>query len=528
VSADAITTEQTSRPEPASQETINEVLKEVDDLVVSAMNEHTIPGVGVGIIRAEKPIYLRGFGLAKVEDGRPVTPTTIFRIGSISKILTAVGLMQLWEQGNFGLDDPVNDYLKSYQIGRPDPAAPPVTFRHMLTHTSGIGELRTYMDLLRPVVGLGVKRDKGVPPLEEYYARGLKPEVYPGTKWAYCDHNFATLGQVIKEISGIPFPQYMIRNVFEPLGMNHTDYLRSERVREELAQGYKFKRSRLEPVKYLEIAVTGAGSVFSDLEDMSRYVAALLGGGRNENGAILKEETLGLMMQPHYPLDGRFPAMGLAFILDDLEGHPIVWHNGGWPGFHCGMFLAPESELGVLVFGNALSRAPDLIAKDILRRILDLPDPASQLPRKGILETPRLWPKLSGFYGPRRGLNTNARIWFAFAGEVEVYVKKNRLALRTLAGPLRKGIALYPVDPDDPLTFKSVHEDDVLSIAFGRSPEGESMHHVRIGLNTLYKRPKLRSLRFRTAAGLGVTAGTALALTGRSKLKRAQETANSP
>jgi len=171
VSADAITSEQTRRPEPTSQEVISGVLEEVDDLVISAMNVHTIPGVGVGIIRGGEPVYLRGFGLANLEDGKPVTPITIFRIGSISKIVTAVGLMQLWEQGKFGLDEPVNDYLKSYQVKELDRAAPPVTFRHMLTHTSGIGELRTYTDLLKPMVGQG--RRNPPPPSALYLPRAI-------------------------------------------------------------------------------------------------------------------------------------------------------------------------------------------------------------------------------------------------------------------------------------------------------------------------------------------------------------------
>jgi CubicO group peptidase (beta-lactamase class C family) len=87
------------------------------------MSEYTLPGVGVGIIYGGKPVYLRGFGLAEIEEGKPVTPRTIFRVGSIPKTLTAVGLMQLWEQEKFGLDDPVNDHLKTYQVNATPHAA---------------------------------------------------------------------------------------------------------------------------------------------------------------------------------------------------------------------------------------------------------------------------------------------------------------------------------------------------------------------------------------------------------------------
>jgi CubicO group peptidase (beta-lactamase class C family) len=256
---------------------VEKVLGQADELIVEAMNERATPGCGVGIISGSETVYAKGFGLADVERGRPVTPKTVFRIGSISKTMTAIGLMQLWERGRFDLDDPVNEYLRNYRVEHPGIAAPPVTFRHMLTHTSGIGELRKPTDLFRPMIGLGAKPDGLVPTTAEYYAKDLRPAVYPGTKWAYSNHAFNVLGQLVEDISGEPFDEYMRKNVFGPLGMENTDNLRSERVREELAQGYNFSRGRLKPVKYMEILVRGAGSVFSSVEDMCRYAAALLG-----------------------------------------------------------------------------------------------------------------------------------------------------------------------------------------------------------------------------------------------------------
>ncbi|MFH7025428.1 MAG: serine hydrolase domain-containing protein [Heteroscytonema crispum UTEX LB 1556] len=135
--------------------------------------------------------------------------------------------MQLWEQGKFQLDDSINKYLKAYQVKHRDPNAPPVTFRHLLTHTSGIGEVRKFTDLLLPVWGLGGKPDKPIPSLKEYYSEGITPEVYPETKWSYANHGFATLGQLVEDISGQPFSEYAIAHIFAPLGMTHTDYLRT-------------------------------------------------------------------------------------------------------------------------------------------------------------------------------------------------------------------------------------------------------------------------------------------------------------
>jgi CubicO group peptidase (beta-lactamase class C family) len=162
-----------------TREAVERILERADELIVGAMNERTTPGAGAGVVSGSETVYAKGFGLADVEQGRQVTPKTVFRIGSITKTMTAIGLMQLWEQGEFDLDDPVNEYLGNYRVEHPGPAAPPVTFRHMLTHTSGIGELRKITYLLRPMIGLGTKPDAPVPSTAEHYARGLRTETHP-------------------------------------------------------------------------------------------------------------------------------------------------------------------------------------------------------------------------------------------------------------------------------------------------------------------------------------------------------------
>ncbi len=475
------------------------ILKQVDEIIIAAMNKDVLAGIAVGIIQGESLIYAKGFGLANVEQEKSIATDTVFRIGSISKTFTAIALMQLWEQGKFQLDDPVNEYLKSYKIQQRDPNAPAVTFRHLLTHTSGIGEVREFTDLFRPVLGLGAKPDKTIPTLKEYYAKGLTSEVHPGSKWAYANHAFATLGQLIEDISGEPFPEYMLRHVFEPLGMSHTDYFLSDRVRDQLAQGYVFQGGKFKAIDYLEILVTGAGSVFSSVNDMAKYVSTLLNGGSNSWGSILKPETVELMMQPHYQPDSHLPAMGLSFFLDRIEGHRIVGHSGGWPGFVSLMLTAPDDGLGVVVFTNTSSLAPYSVAQNLLQHLLNLPDPTSQLPRPDILPSPHLWSQLCGFYAPEKGLNTNARTWMGLGGGVEVFVKDNHLQMRSLIGLLSKPVTLYPIDADNPLAFQGLQDKQPLPFVFKGNATGD-INRLEMGsfygLCTLYKRPQSQNPRF--------------------------------
>ncbi len=513
---------------PVQAPSIDRALAQAGDLIIDVMNRNTLPGLAVGVVAGSELVYAHGFGLADISGGREVTPDTVFRIGSISKTFTAIGLMQLWEQGRFGLDDPVNDYLKAFKVEHPDPSAPPVTFRHLLTHTAGIGEapsLRTLLNF-RNVFGLAAREGETVPPLGEYYGGLLRTEVYPGAKWAYANHGFATLGQLIEDISGQPFESYMLERVFRPLGMNKTDFLRSERVRSQLAAGYQIKKGLLEPVKYMEIAVRAAGSMFSSVNEMAKYVAALLNGGANESGSVLRPDTLAMMMEPHYQIDPRLTAIGLAFWIDRVGDHRVVSHGGGWPGFTSSMAVAPDDGVGIVVFTNATTLlAPHSVALGLLRRILDVPDPATQLPRPGLLERPHVWRELVGSYGPKPGLLTNARIWMMFGGEAEVVVRDHRLAIRALTGPLRKGLPLYQVNGPDALAFETVFEGEAIPVVFQPDATGriECLCIGGMGPQTLYKRSRFESVKFRAQVALGSAAVAALWAARRCRRREERE-----
>ena len=440
----------------------------IDRRLIEICNERAFAGLAAGIVKDGRLVYSKGLGIADAALRIPVTSQTSFRIGSISKTFTAIGLMQLHEQERFHLDDPVNDYLKAYKIEQPAGAAP-VTFRHLLTHTGGIGELRRLTDLLRPTFGLAAKPG-ATPSLRDYYAPALKADVAPGVKWAYANHGFATLGQLVEDISGRPFGEYMRENVFAPLKMDRTDYLLSERVHGTFAQGYRMTRHGLRPIPFREIIVGPAGSIFSSVEEMARYVAALLAGGANEHGRILKSETLAMMMSPQYQLDGRLAAMGLAFMLSRENGIRIVGHDGGWPGFTSAMWLAPDQGTGALAFTNTSALALDVVAIELLRLGLEMPEAPA---RPATLEPRELWSEMCGTYRPVKGFNSNLRLWM-IGGAARVFVRDGHLRIggRTPYGPIRRGLALHPADPADPLLFQCELSGIRLMVLFRRGAAG--------------------------------------------------------
>jgi CubicO group peptidase (beta-lactamase class C family) len=228
-------------------------------------------GLAVGVIHDGSLEWFFGHGVADTESKEPITKDTVFRIGSITKTITAIAVLQLWEQGLVDLDAPANDYLRAFRLIPAKTSFRPATVRHLLTHTAGVGYWRRLSDLLRPGVGSGVRAGRsGAPPLADYYRRGLPVEIQPGTKWVYSNHGFAALGQLIQDVSGQPLDRYLREHIFDPLGMQHTDLVRSERVRARLATGYVLRARGLKPVADREVPTPGGGGMYATTRDTAR------------------------------------------------------------------------------------------------------------------------------------------------------------------------------------------------------------------------------------------------------------------
>ena len=472
-------------------ETIQKVLDTADATAEKTLKDYNLPGLGVGIVYQGQMIYAKGAGLANVAQNIPVTPDTVFRIASVSKTFAAVALLQLWEQGKFDLHDPINDYLRDYKVVNRNPDAPPITFYHLLTHTAGLGEFAPLYRYLSPSAHFNVVRpDKPVPRLRKLYGRTLPAECFPGEKWCYANNGYATVGQLVADISGRPFPDYTRQHIFAPLGMDRSEFWRSERVRDGLAIGYKYRARQqdFKPVIDLEQVTTAAGAMYATVNDMGRYMAALM-----QDGTLLKADTLEMMYTPQYQHDERLQGMGYGFKIDDFGrdhgvAHRVVSHDGLWLGFISSLFVAPDDELGVVTLTNSANSIAIGLASSLMRRMLgesrklkSRPDPDKPA------ETPEKWPSLVGFYGPKPGFNSNFRLWTSYGGELEVYTAENDLHVRSLRGSWKDGKELIRADKDDPLSFR----------AGGRQVIFTQDGRLLIGLNEFEKRPYRQSIRFR-------------------------------
>ena len=453
----------------------------IDKQIRSAFSSANLAGLVVGIVQGGDMPFLRAYGLADAASQQPVTPQTVFRIASISKIVTAVALMRHWEEGLFQLDDPVNQHLKTFQIRPYSADSPPITIRHLLTHTSGLGELAPLISYLHPRTTFGMGRPmRPMLPLGRFYGRWLRPSAAPGSKWAYANHGFATLGQLVADLSGRPpaydtFATHVRQGLFEPLGMNMTDFLRQPRHLPLLATGHRLKKGQHKAVwPDMEIMTQADGSLYTTAEDFGRWTAALL------TQTALQPTTLDLMWQPHVQLDPRLPAMGLGFFVDQWGDQRIVSHDGAWLGFNSSLWLAPEANWGVFAFTNSGNTAVISLARELLRAIIRAPyttDP--QLP-----DQPEAWPALVGNYYPAPGLNSNFRVWLSHGGRLQIRAQGDQLHLASRWGVLKKGIRLRPLDSADPLAYHL----NTQPILFGRNPTTGEIDRFQWRLNTFYKR----------------------------------------
>jgi len=475
------------------------------------LNRRPAVGLAVGVIRDGSLDSFYASGLADIASKAPITEDTVFRIGSITKTFTAVAVMRLWEQGLVALDAPANDYLRAYKLVPAKTGWRPATVRHLLTHTAGVPEWIHPSRMVKS--GWFVETfplDKRLPTLAEYYRGGLRLAAEPGKIWAYTDHGFATLGQIVEDVSGLPLDRYLREHVFEPLGMADTDLLRSERVRARLATGYTLGSKGARAVTDRHGVTAAAGAIYSTPRDMARYAAALLGGGKGQRSRILEPETLATMFEPHYRPDPRIPGMGLAFWRADLGGRPAVEHQGVVAGFNSQVFLAPDAGVGVIAFTNGSGNAASWLMGETQRLLGDLIGAPGDAIRTDVPQRPEVWGEFCGPYKPI-AQRTDVQAWSMLGAGVEVRVRHGRLVLRTLSPipALYRGFHLHSDDPDDPYVFRidlSQYGLDTARVVFRRDAAGTMGVYLDGILLSAEKRPTSRHPKRWATGAIGALA----------------------
>lgn len=478
------------------------------------LNRWPAVGLAVGVVRNGRLDSFHAEGLADIASNTPITEDTVFRIASVTKTFTAVAVLQLWERGLVDLDAPANDYLRAYKLIPARPRSTPPTLRHLLTHTAGIREALHVSDIVRMRdMGDTMKSGRPVPSLAELYKGGLRFDAEPGTRFQYTNHGFATLGQIVEDVTGQSLDRHMRERIFQPLGMVNTTLVRSELAGSSWAKPYELRGRGAQAIDDYEVITRAGGGVNSTPRDMGRYLAAVLGNGSNGHGTVLKPTTLRMMFEPHYQPDARIPGIGLAFFRANLGGRLAVEHSGVLPGFDSAVFLAPDEGLAVMAFANGARRGLQWLVPEaaaLLRRLIGVAD---DVLRTDLPHHPEIWSELCGWYHYSAPLIDPGKL--ALGPGIEVFVRQGRLMIRALSPipALYRGFVLHPDDGDDPYVFRIAFPWFGVGtgrVVFSREPGvGVSAVHTDFGPLSFQKRSSASNPRRLVAAAAGVLATTA-------------------
>ncbi|MCH8186135.1 MAG: beta-lactamase family protein [Chloroflexi bacterium] len=450
--------------------------------VGALVKAHDLPGLAVGVVSGDDLVYAEGFGFADIESRRPQDPALRQRIGSITKTMLGLCTMALVEEGKLSLDDRVVDRLPEVEFQGP---AETLAIRHLLTHTGGIGEAPTMDDFLVPHDVLW-SDTLLTQTMRHAYPRGISIEATPGTKWAYANHGFALLGQIVAQIEGAPIEEVLHARIFGPLGMTDTDC--HDRPHADLTTGYHRVPSddeldvmallgrdatAEEPVdgvnirgRYQYVRPRAAGAVQSSIIDMAKYASALI----RKGGGIVQPSTFEEMVSPHWCPDGRLGSVGLTFFRKERFGRQTFGHGGGIVGgWNTHITVVPEAEVAVLTHLNLSFEQFSRVEGGVLQAVLGASGrelPAKLPVAKGILES------ACGVYEPSPGHLTNFRTTRG-TGLVEVSERDGELTLRARRGIWRRGVPMTRATADDPTLFVlDQGEPEPPLVAFTLSPQG--------------------------------------------------------
>ena len=350
----------------------------IDAYVQEQMQEMRIPGVALGIVKGDKIVHLEGFGDAD-DSGREVTLRTPFKIGSTSKSFTALAIMQLVEDGKVELDAPVQRYIPWFRVADPE-ASSRITVRHLLNQTSGIPTSAG--------VAYAYREDGSKDALEKEVRATSDVELThpPGKVWQYSNRNYTTLGLIVQMVSGQPYEQYVKEHILTPLGMNNSFMFLPEAQQHGLATGHQFWFGRPFPGGGLAYnrATTPTGLMSSNARDMSRYLIAQLNGGRYEGTEVLSAEGVAETHRGAADTGRPDESYAMGWIDAEMDGVPLVSHNGDTGDFHATMILVPESKWGVVVLMNGSNDlrqgSLDRAAKGVVARLVGVESPPSPGP----------------------------------------------------------------------------------------------------------------------------------------------------
>jgi CubicO group peptidase (beta-lactamase class C family) len=321
-----------------------------------------IPALSAAVVRGQDTVWARGLGTVDRARKVPATPDTIYSICSISKLFTAVAVMQQWEEGKVRLDEPLTTYLPWARLAEDPRDSVPVTLRGVLTHSAGLPRESDHPYWTGP--------DFPFPKQADIRATiGRQSPLYPASRtFQYSNLGLTLAGEAVEAASGTPYNAYVQSRIIDPLGLKNTRPGIPRALHgKQLAVGWGALTAggtRPEVALFEPAGITPAAGFSSTVNDLARFASWSFRLLKTEQRELLRASTLREMMRPHYTSPDWKTSWGLGFAVQNRDGQTVVGHGGSCPGYRSSLMMLPEKELGIAVMMNAMDD-PGLIARQI-------------------------------------------------------------------------------------------------------------------------------------------------------------------
>ncbi|MBE2223597.1 MAG: beta-lactamase family protein [Anaerolineae bacterium] len=425
-----------SAAELAAEPTISSNIDLLSAWIEAQMAYRNQPGLSVAVVYDQELVWAAGFGQANVAQQLPATPQTIYRIASITKLFTATAVLQLRDAGKLQLDDPVGKHLPWFNIQNPFADAPPITLRHLLTHTAGLPRESAFP----------YWNDSNFPSRDEIQTK--LPEqttvLPPEKRWKYSNLGLSLAGEVVTAVSGQPYAEYVAAHILKPLGMADTFVATIDPEHPQFAVGYgrrmPDKSRALSPFTDTQ-GLTPAANIATTVLDLAKFAMLQFRDNPAGGAQILRGSTLREMQRIHWLEPNWQAGWGLGFRIQRIKGKTYIGHGGSVLGFRTQLRMCVEDKTAVIVFTNSddgdplmyVERAYDWVIPALVKAAKPegetaVPDPA--------------WQSYVGRYRDR---------W----GDEQVLIHDGHLMIidPTLPDPLEGAAKLVPL-PDQPHTFR--------------------------------------------------------------------------
>jgi CubicO group peptidase (beta-lactamase class C family) len=345
-------------------------LQGFDDYVNKAIKDWEVPGVAIAIIKDDKIVLAKGYGVRELGKSDPVTANTIFAIGSSSKAFTAAALAMLVDEGKLKWNDPVSKYLPDFQLYDPY-VTREMMVRDLLTHRIGLerGDRLWYAtaydrnEVLRRV-------------------RYLKPSSSVRSKFGYQNVMYLAAGQIIPAVTGKSWDDFIKERIFTPLGMKSSDTtIRTLKNYPEVAAPHVRVDDKVKAVPYRLIDNIGpAGSINSNVQDVAQWLRLQMNAGKFADKQLVSAANIKEMQssQTIIPLEGLYTSIyseahflnyGMGWFLSDYRGRKMVEHGGAIDGMRAAVAMIPEEKIGVVVLGNMNG---SILVQMLANRVFDM------------------------------------------------------------------------------------------------------------------------------------------------------------